>query len=66
MSDAFHPNNYGHCVFANYLFKELGIFDAKSTTCSFSTPERSACVSLSGSRDRRRSSLARGTIRGNG
>jgi acyl-CoA thioesterase-1 len=25
MSDAFHPNHYGHLVFAKYLLKELGI-----------------------------------------
>lgn len=33
-----HPNEYGHRVFANRIFRELGIFDAKSVTCSLLIP----------------------------
>lgn len=33
MNDAFHPNAMGHRVFAETIFKRLGIFDKSSTTC---------------------------------
>jgi len=38
MSNAIHPNQYGHAVFAHYLFKGLGIFDPGSHTCRLHTP----------------------------
>ncbi len=38
MNDSFHPNNHGHLVFAELLFKELGIFDEKATTCRLFHP----------------------------
>ena len=38
MSDAVHPNNFGHQVFAECLFKALGIFDPKSFTCRLFRP----------------------------
>lgn len=38
MSDAFHPNNFGHQVFSELLFKEMGIFDQKSMTCRLFHP----------------------------
>jgi len=38
MSNAFHPNQFGHQVFAELLFKELGIFDPKAATCRFFRP----------------------------
>jgi lysophospholipase L1-like esterase len=38
MSDGFHPNYHGHRVFAELLFKELGIFDMTSETCKLEHP----------------------------
>jgi lysophospholipase L1-like esterase len=38
MSDAFHPNNFGHQVFAEFVFKELGIFDPDSFCCRLFRP----------------------------
>jgi lysophospholipase L1-like esterase len=38
MSNGFHPNEYGHRAFAGVLFRELGIFDPKSATCSLFIP----------------------------
>ena len=38
MSDPFHPNNFGHQVFAECLFKALGIFDPASPSCQFFHP----------------------------
>ena len=38
MSNTFHPNGFGHLVFAHYLFRELGIFDAASRTCRLFHP----------------------------
>ena len=38
MSDPVHPNNYGHQVFAECLFKELGIFDPESKVCRLFHP----------------------------
>ena len=38
MSDAIHPNHFGHIVFAHFLLKELGIFDPHSMTCSLFHP----------------------------
>lgn len=32
MSNAFHPNQYGHTVFAHELFRAIGIFDPASLT----------------------------------
>lgn len=33
MSNEFHPNEYGHRVFAKLIFEQLGIFDPASKTC---------------------------------
>lgn len=33
LSDALHPNEMGHRVFAHWIFRSLGIFDAKSPVC---------------------------------
>lgn len=38
MSDGAHPNEYGHRVFAQLLFKELGIYDDDSRTCRLYIP----------------------------
>lgn len=38
MSNAFHPNQYGHTAFAHELFRALGIFDPASPTCSLYVP----------------------------
>jgi lysophospholipase L1-like esterase len=38
MSDAFHPNHYGHRVFAALIFRELGIHDPQSPTCRMFLP----------------------------
>lgn len=38
MSDAFHPNSFGHQVFAELVFKELGIFDPASFACRLFRP----------------------------
>jgi lysophospholipase L1-like esterase len=38
MSDAFHPNQHGHLVFMELLFREVGIFDEKSFVCRLFRP----------------------------
>jgi lysophospholipase L1-like esterase len=38
MSNAFHPNQHGHQVFAECLFKELGIYDPRAFTCRLFRP----------------------------
>lgn len=38
MSDPVHPNEMGHRVFAELLFKRLGIFDQQSYTCRLFHP----------------------------
>jgi len=38
MSDAIHPNEYGHRGFAECLLRELGIFDPASQTCRLHIP----------------------------
>jgi lysophospholipase L1-like esterase len=38
MNDALHPNAMGHRVFAELIFKEAGIFDQQSCSCSFFHP----------------------------
>jgi lysophospholipase L1-like esterase len=38
MSDAFHPNHYGHRAFAALIFQELGIYDPLSPTCRLFLP----------------------------
>jgi lysophospholipase L1-like esterase len=38
MSDAFHPNNWGHMAFAELLYRELDIFDPASHSCRFYRP----------------------------
>lgn len=38
MSDSFHPNHHGHLVFAEKLFRDLGIHDAQSPTCRLFHP----------------------------
>ena len=38
MSNAFHPNGWGHLAFAHLLFRELGIWDPHSTTCKLFVP----------------------------
>ena len=38
MSDACHPNQYGHVAFAELLFRELGIFEPASPTCRLFKP----------------------------
>jgi lysophospholipase L1-like esterase len=38
MSNAFHPNGYGHQVFAVLLFRQLGIYDPASPCCRFFCP----------------------------
>jgi lysophospholipase L1-like esterase len=38
MNDVIHPNAFGHRVLARLIFKEMGIFDEKSNTCSFFVP----------------------------
>ncbi|MCK4982840.1 MAG: SGNH/GDSL hydrolase family protein [Victivallaceae bacterium] len=36
MSDAFHPNNIGHRVFAKLIFQSLNIWDTENSyTCKF-------------------------------
>jgi lysophospholipase L1-like esterase len=32
LSDPFHPNSWGHQVFAELIYKELGIFDEKAVS----------------------------------
>ena len=32
MSDAIHPNQFGHIVFAHYILKQFGIFDPATAT----------------------------------
>jgi lysophospholipase L1-like esterase len=38
MSDAIHPNEMGHRVFAERVFKDLGIFDPAANTCRLFHP----------------------------
>jgi lysophospholipase L1-like esterase len=38
MSDAFHPNQFGHQVFAELLFREVGIWDPQSFVCRLFRP----------------------------
>jgi lysophospholipase L1-like esterase len=38
MSNAFHPNGYGHRAFAYLLFRELGIHDPASLCCQLFFP----------------------------
>jgi lysophospholipase L1-like esterase len=38
MSNAFHPNEYGHRAFAELLYRELQIFDPASHSCRFYYP----------------------------
>jgi acyl-CoA thioesterase I len=38
MSDAFHPNEFGHRAFAVRIFQDLGIFDPNSHSCRFHLP----------------------------
>ena len=38
MSDAFHPNEYGHRAFAHRLFEALAIVDAQSPCCRLFRP----------------------------
>jgi lysophospholipase L1-like esterase len=38
MSNRIHPNEYGHRAFAELVFRELGIWDATSTTCRLLVP----------------------------
>ena len=38
MSDAIHPNEYGHRAFAECLFREMGIHDPASQTCRLHVP----------------------------
>lgn len=38
MSDAFHPNAYGHRALAVCLYRTLGIYDAQSQACRLHVP----------------------------
>ncbi|MCP3966053.1 MAG: SGNH/GDSL hydrolase family protein [Lentisphaerae bacterium] len=38
MSNAFHPNGYGHLAFAHKIFKDMDIWDDKASTCRMFTP----------------------------
>ena len=38
MSNAFHPNAYGHRAFATLLYRELDICDPESRSCGFYIP----------------------------
>jgi lysophospholipase L1-like esterase len=38
MSDAFHPNAYGHRALAVCLYRTLGIYDAQSQSCRLHVP----------------------------
>jgi lysophospholipase L1-like esterase len=38
MSNAFHPNEYGHRAFAELLFTEMDIWDPNSPTCRLMVP----------------------------
>ena len=38
MSNAFHPNEYGHRAFARHLFESMGIFDPESPVCGLYIP----------------------------
>lgn len=38
MSNAFHPNAYGHRAFAHLIFRALGIYDQKSPCCRLYLP----------------------------
>jgi acyl-CoA thioesterase I len=39
MNNAFHPNAYGHRVFANYIYDALGIYDVNSQSCKLFVPD---------------------------
>ncbi len=38
MSNAFHPNNYGHRAFADYIYRCLEIHDVASLSCRLDIP----------------------------
>ncbi len=38
MSNEFHPNEYGHRMFAKFIYEEMGIFDLKSSCCRLFIP----------------------------
>ena len=38
MSDAFHPNGYGHQAFALLLYRAMGLYDPDSPSCRFYLP----------------------------
>lgn len=38
MSNAFHPNAYGHRAFARHIYRCLDIHDAQSRSCQLSIP----------------------------
>jgi lysophospholipase L1-like esterase len=38
LSDPFHPNAWGHQVFAKLIYKELGIFDEEAPSCRLFHP----------------------------
>ena len=38
MSNAFHPNEFGHRAFAHLIFRELEIFDPESRCCQLFVP----------------------------
>lgn len=38
MSNAFHPNAYGHRAFAQYIYRCLDIYDAQSRSCQLMIP----------------------------
>ncbi|MFH1006057.1 MAG: SGNH/GDSL hydrolase family protein [Candidatus Latescibacterota bacterium] len=38
MSDAFHPNGYGHQAFALLLYEAMGIYDPESLSCQLALP----------------------------
>ncbi len=38
MSNAFHPNQYGHRAFGHLLFRQLGMYDTESICCRLLVP----------------------------
>lgn len=38
MDNAFHPNNFGHQVFAETIYKALDIYDENASSCKFFVP----------------------------
>ena len=38
LADAIHPNQFGHRMIANTIFKSLNIYDSNSPTCKFFIP----------------------------